>query len=174
MKHPLPTSIRLETDRLVLRLPRLDDASGTAEYLTDPQVMRFLGGETVPREKCTEVVQKWLDRWEQNGLGHFVLERRTDGRFVGRVGLIVWDTRTWRHTTLADGGAHAQPELGWALVGAHWGHGYATEAARAVRDLARRERRVERLISLIAPDPAMSSSGITREQVLSVDHAESE
>jgi RimJ/RimL family protein N-acetyltransferase len=144
-------SIRLETERLVLRPPRLADASGAAEYLTDPEVMRFLGGETVPRADVPEVVQKWLDRWEQNGLGHFVLERREDGRFLGRVGLVVWDTRTWRHTTLAEGGGHAQPELGWTLVRAHWGHGYATEAARAVRDWARRERRVDRLISLIAP-----------------------
>jgi RimJ/RimL family protein N-acetyltransferase len=31
-------------------------------------------------------------------------------------------------------GSHAQPELGWALIQAHWGFGYATEAAAAIRD----------------------------------------
>lgn len=149
-------TIRLETERLVLRLPRLDDAPAAAEYLTDPEVMRFLGGETVPHEDVPRVVEKWLDRWEQNGLGHFVLERREDGRFLGRVGLVVWDPRTWRHTTFAEGGGHAQPELGWTLVRAHWGHGYATEAARVVRDWARRERGVERLVSLIAPENVAS------------------
>jgi RimJ/RimL family protein N-acetyltransferase len=144
-------SIRLETGRLVLRLPRLDDASGVAEYLTDPEVMRFLGGETVPREDASEVVRKWLDRWRENGLGHFVLERPSDGRVLGRVGFVLWDTRTWRHTTRAEAGEHAQPELGWALARAHWGEGYATEAALVVRDWARGERHVGRLISLIAP-----------------------
>jgi RimJ/RimL family protein N-acetyltransferase len=145
-------NVRLETERLVLRVPRLEDAAGAAEYLTDPDVMRYLGGETVPRENATGVVKKWLDRWEADGFGHFAMERRRDGRFLGRVGLLVWDSRDWRHATLASAGAYAQPELGWTLARAHWGNGYATEAARAVCEWARRERGVERLISLIHPD----------------------
>jgi RimJ/RimL family protein N-acetyltransferase len=145
-------NIRLETDRLVLRPPRLDDAAGAADYLADPEVMRYLGGETVPRAHAPSVVQNWLDRWEANGFGHFAIERREDGCFLGRVAIIVWDTREWRHTTLADAGEYAQPELGWTLARAHWGNGYATEAARAVRYWARRECRIERLISLIHPD----------------------
>jgi RimJ/RimL family protein N-acetyltransferase len=54
-------------------------------------------------------------------------------------------------STFAEAGNHAQPELGWALVRACWGNGYATEAARAVREWSRRERGIGRLISLIAP-----------------------
>jgi RimJ/RimL family protein N-acetyltransferase len=146
----------LETERLIVRKPRLDDAEAAFEYLCDPEVMRFIGGETVPREACRDVVQKWLDRWETNGCGHFALERREDGRFLGRVGLIVWDSRTWAHTTLAEAGEGAQPELGWTLAREHWGRGYATEGARAVRDWARRERGLERLISLIHPDNVAS------------------
>jgi RimJ/RimL family protein N-acetyltransferase len=142
----------VETARLVLRMPRLEDAEGFAAYLADPDVMRFLGGDTVPREDAPAVVQTWLDRWESNGLGPFAVETREDGRLLGRVGFLVWDTRDWRHTTLAAGAEHAQPELGWALARAHWGNGYATEAARAARDWVRQERGVERLISLINPD----------------------
>jgi RimJ/RimL family protein N-acetyltransferase len=140
----------------VLRLPRLEDAPGIAEFLADPEVMRFLGGETVPPEDVPAVVQRWLDRWEQNGVGPFVVERQSDGRLLGRVGLLVWDTRTWQTSTFAEAGPHAQPELGWALGRAHWGQGYATEAALAVRDWARNERNVGRLISLIAPENAAS------------------
>jgi RimJ/RimL family protein N-acetyltransferase len=142
---------RLETLRLVLRVPRLDDAEAFSEYLADPEVMRFLGGETVQREDVPSVVRKWLGRWEANGVGPFAIERRDDGRVVGRAGIIVWDTRDWRNSTWTEAGEHAQPELGWALGRAHWGKGYATEAAGAVRDWAREERSVERLISLINP-----------------------
>jgi RimJ/RimL family protein N-acetyltransferase len=148
---PPPSSIPLESERLVLRLPRLDDAPAMAEYLTDPEVMRFIGGATVPREEVPDVVQKWLDRWQQNGLGHFVLERRSDGHVLGRVGFVLWDVRTWRQSTFAEAGEHAQPELGWALARAHWGQGYATEAALAVRGWGRRHADVGRLISLINP-----------------------
>ncbi len=140
----------------MLRLPRLADAEDAADYLEDPVVMRYLGGETVPREDATAVVQKWLDRWEVNGFGHFAVERRKDGRFLGRAGLIVWDTRDWRHATREGAGKYAQHELGWTLARRHWGKGYATEAAAAVRDWARRARGIERLISLIHPDNVRS------------------
>jgi RimJ/RimL family protein N-acetyltransferase len=140
----------------VLRLPRLEDAPAAAELLGNAEVMRFLGGETVPPEAVPAVVQKWIDRWELNDVGPFVLERREDGRFVGRAGVLVWDTRTWTHCSLAEAAAYAQPEIGWALARAHWGNGYATEAARAVRDWARAERGFDRLVSLIAPDNVAS------------------
>jgi RimJ/RimL family protein N-acetyltransferase len=141
----------LETARLGLRLPSLDDEEAAAELLTDPAVMRFLGGEVVPREHVREVIAKWLRRWDEDEIGPFVIERRRDRRVLGRAGLLVWDTRGWTHSTRAEAGRHAQPELGWALARAHWGAGYATEAARAVRDWAREERQLRQLISLIAP-----------------------
>jgi RimJ/RimL family protein N-acetyltransferase len=147
---------RLETERLVLRLPALADAEGAAEYLADPEVMRYLGGVTLPREDAPAVVQKWLDRWDANDVGPFAIERRADGRFLGRAGLLVWDTRDWRHATVPVAGEHAQLELGWVLARAYWGNGYATEAAHVVRDWARAERGVERLISLIHADNARS------------------
>jgi RimJ/RimL family protein N-acetyltransferase len=155
--------VRLETERLVLRLPRLEDAPAAAEYLGDPQVMRFLGGVTVPVEDAPEVVQKWLDRWELDGVGHLVIERRGDGAFLGRSGILVWDSRAWTHASFAEAGEHGQPELGWTLVRRHWGNGYATEAARAARDWARRERGIQRLISLV--NPANAASGRVAERL---------
>jgi RimJ/RimL family protein N-acetyltransferase len=68
----------------------------------------------------------------------------------------VWDTATWRFGTRAELGAQGEVELGWTLGREHWGHGYATEAARAVRDWAFRELRLTRLISIIHPDNAAS------------------
>jgi RimJ/RimL family protein N-acetyltransferase len=146
----------LKTERLGLRLPALDDEDAAAELLTDPAVMKFLGGEVVPREHVPDVIAKWLRRWDENDVGPFVIERRRDRRFIGRAGLLVWDTRGWTHSTLAEAGRHAQPELGWALARAHWGAGYATEAVRAVRDWAREERTMSHLISLIAADNGAS------------------
>jgi RimJ/RimL family protein N-acetyltransferase len=70
--------------------------------------------------------------------------------------MLIWVTRTWIHTSLSEAGPYVQPELGWGLVRAEWGNGYATEAARVVRDWARGERGIGRLISLIAPDNVAS------------------
>ena len=152
--------MRLETERLVLRLPRLEDADAAAEHLTDPEVMRFIGpdGATVPREACVDVVQRWLDRWAANGFGQFAVERREDGRFLGRAGLLVWDRADPAGWSPSDLSAAERPEvvLGWTLAREHWGHGYATEAATAIRDWAFRTLTFERLISIIHPDNAAS------------------
>jgi RimJ/RimL family protein N-acetyltransferase len=140
--------MQLHTERLRLRLPTPGDAEAAGELLGDPEVMRYLGGEPVPRDAWPAAVQKWIDRWAVNDIGTFVVERRADGRFLGRVGIIVWDTRGWTQSTRADAGEFAQPELGWAFARAVWGNGYATEAARAVRDAVS----YASLISVIHPD----------------------
>ncbi|HEV2591742.1 MAG TPA: GNAT family N-acetyltransferase [Gaiellaceae bacterium] len=120
----------LRTERLLLRPPTLDDVDLAGELLGDERVMRFLGGGVVPREAWPVVVEKWLERWRDNDMGVFLLEH--DGRFVGRCGILMWDTRTW--TLSKRGEPSAVPELGWTLAYDAWGNGYATEAARAVRD----------------------------------------
>jgi RimJ/RimL family protein N-acetyltransferase len=135
-------------------MPRPDDADGAVEQLTDPEVMRFLG-TTVPLDAIPDVIHKWLARWNENGFGPFAIERREDGRFVGRVGLLVWDTRTWQLSTLRDAAEHGQVELGWALARSAWGHGYAHEAALAARTWIRQQG-FERLISLINPENVRS------------------
>jgi RimJ/RimL family protein N-acetyltransferase len=141
----------LRTERLTLRLPTPDVPVG--KLVGDAEVMRFLGG-AVPEEAWPNVAARWVERWEVNGMGPFVIERRADGAFLGRAGIHVWDTRKWEPTTFADAGEFAQPELGWALVRDAWGNGYATEAAAAVRDWAL--ERVDALVSVIAPDNTRS------------------
>ena len=140
----------IETDRLLLREPRPDDAPAFASLLTDPEAMRFLGGQ-VPLDAVPTVVQRWIDDWRENGVGKLVVELR-DGSVAGRVGINVWDERGWTQSTFAQAGSSARPELAWAFAREHWGHGYATEAAAAVRAWVRDGRRVDgELISVVNP-----------------------
>jgi RimJ/RimL family protein N-acetyltransferase len=139
----------IRTERLLLRPPRLEDVPQLS-FLRDPEVMRFIGGvEDLPVE---EIVQRWLDRWDADGYGYLLVERHDDGVLVGRSGLVLWDTSgAWRPSTLAEAGAHGQPELGWALAREHWGRGYAAEAARAARAWAFGELGIARLVSITDP-----------------------
>lgn len=144
----------LETARLFLRPPRLDDAEALLEFVGDEEVMRRIGDEPGGREKAEAFVDRWIKRWERNEVGQFIVER--DGQLIGRVGLIVWDRRTWETSAYDLVGDHAQEELGWALVRRAWGHGYATEAAHAVKIWCHEERGIKGLVSLIAPDNVRS------------------
>ncbi|MGG7379107.1 GNAT family N-acetyltransferase, partial [Escherichia coli] len=68
----------------------------------------------------------------------FIIETAAPSlQVVGQAGLMIFDTRGWTPSTRANAGRHAQPELGWALIQEHWHHGYATEAAAAIREWAR-------------------------------------
>jgi RimJ/RimL family protein N-acetyltransferase len=139
----------LQTERLVLRPVRSDDVDAFLEMAADGEVMPWVGDEPGGRELAAELVARWCSRWETNGVGPFAM--LLDGVVIGRTGFVVWDTRDWRTTSYDVAGAHAVSELGWAITSRYWGHGYATEAARAARAWAYEERGIDRLISLIDP-----------------------
>ena len=127
----------IETERLLLRRPNAADVESPPAWLSDPEVMDWLGGIEPP----TEVVRLWLEQWERFPTGKFLVQRRDDGALIGRVGTNYYDMETWQRSPAGE------PELGWALAREHWGNGYATEAALAVREWLR----APRLVSLIAP-----------------------
>ena len=97
--------MQLETERRVLRLPRLDDAEAVLKLYSDPEGMRFIGGVQAEIVDDPEyIVRVWLERWDANGFGQLVAERREDGAVVGRIGLVVWDTRPWELSSLPEAG----------------------------------------------------------------------
>ena len=128
----------IETERLLLRKPTAADVEDPPPFLADPRVMEFLGGLEDPRS----VVQSWVEGWQVFPAGKLVVEIPS-GERIGRVGFNFYDPARWTRSRLPD----ARPELTWALAYEHWGKGYATEAAVAVRDWFGRTG----VISLISP-----------------------
>ena len=117
-----------------MRTPTPRDADALYDLFGDSEVMRGLGREPVSAsEEARALVDGGIDGWRRDGLGPFVVETAgANPRVVGRAGLVIFDSRSWTPSTWADAGLFAQPELGWALIRAYWGHGYATEAAAAM------------------------------------------
>jgi RimJ/RimL family protein N-acetyltransferase len=148
----------LYTERLCLRAPTPHDAEALYDLFADEEVMEGLGREPVSAvEDVRAMIEGMIRGWRTEGLGPFILETAaTDQQVVGQAGLMIFDTRGWTPSTWAKAGNHAQPELGWALIRAHWGHGYATEAAAAIRDWAHECRSIDRLVSLISSDNVRS------------------
>jgi RimJ/RimL family protein N-acetyltransferase len=135
----------IETKRLLLRKPVLEDAPGLLKAFADPEAMRFIGdGSTTDLPGAEQAVGRWLERWDAWKIGMFVIDRTEDACVLGRAGFLRWDPETWEI-----GGP--ETELGWGLARAHWGRGYATEAALALRDWGVAERGLTRLVSLIRP-----------------------
>ncbi|NCT90663.1 GNAT family N-acetyltransferase [Cellulomonas sp. APG4] len=116
----------LRTDRLLLRAFGPDDVAAFAAMNADPVVMEHFVRPQTPAE--TEAFVARIEaHWREHGWGLWALERRDTGAFIGYTGL--WPVRFE---------ATFQPrvEVGWRLAAAHWGHGFATEAAHAALDHA--------------------------------------
>jgi RimJ/RimL family protein N-acetyltransferase len=130
----------LSTERLLLRMFRESDLDGYAAMFADPEVTRYIGeGRTLPRWEAWRSMAAMLGHWQLRGYGMWALERRSDGELVGRAGL--WNPEGWPGI-----------EAGWTLRREFWGHGYATEAARASLEFAFHELKLPRIISLIHPE----------------------
>ena len=144
-------SLRLFTDRLSLRPATVQDAEALYGLFADPQVMEGLGITPVSAlDEAVAMIDQGIESWRTDALGPFVFENPAR-QLVGQAGLMVFDSRGWTPSNRANAGRHAQPELGWALVRAHWGQGYATEAAAAIRAWAYESHTIDGLVSLITP-----------------------
>jgi RimJ/RimL family protein N-acetyltransferase len=117
----------LETERLRLRLFRLEDVDDVLAYRSLPEVMRYLYGEPERRGEVEDLViaRSSMTRLRLDGDGiALAMERRSDARVIGEVTLRVRS---------AD---HRQGEIGFLLHPDAQGQGYAREAAAAALDLA--------------------------------------
>ncbi|MFD9129504.1 GNAT family N-acetyltransferase [Kitasatospora sp. NPDC059571] len=111
----------LRTDRLLLRRWRESDLAPWAAMNADPEVREHLG-DLLTREQSDASVARFRAEADARGYGWWAVEVVADGAFVGFAGLDPVD----------DGLPFAGVEIGWRLARPAWGHGYATEAARAV------------------------------------------
>lgn len=113
----------LQTERLGFRLWSPSDFDLAMGLWGDPEVTRLFGGP-FPPEQVQERLSFEIANWQSSGVQYWPIFLLDSGEHVGCCGL-----RPYR------------PEerifmIGYHLRRAHWGFGYATEAARAARDFA--------------------------------------
>lgn len=119
----MPSAPTLRTQRLVLRAWREEDRAPLAEMSAHAVVMEHYP-ETWGRCRSDAFVDRIAAVWAEHGYGLWALERQDTGDFIGYTGL--WPAEFEAPFTPA-------VEVGWRLAAAHWGQGFATEAARAAR-----------------------------------------
>jgi len=161
---------RLDSDRLVLRRVTPDDLPFYRRLHALPQVAEHLypGGRPRSPDETAAWLRYTLASYEQLALGYLAVVRQDDGALIGRCGLmdLVVESaapehrirRGWfgREGTPADVALTFETELGYTFEPAVWGQGFATEAARCVRDYARDVLRLPYTVSAILPQNARS------------------
>ncbi len=115
----LPT---LETERLLLRPPELDDFVRWCEMMSDEATTRYIGG-VLPPALVWRSIMAMRGAWDLTGVSMFSVIDKASGAWIGRVG--PWQPFEWPGT-----------EVGWSMHPAAQGRGLAFEAAVACMDYA--------------------------------------
>jgi RimJ/RimL family protein N-acetyltransferase len=155
----------LETARLILRPWEDRDRPLFADFVADPEVMRFY-----PRPKTRKEADAWIDAniaGLARGTNAFLAaERKSDGAFMGLIGSAEFSF------TLP---GNPRREIGWLLGRAFWGQGYAPEGARASLDHAFGVLGLPEIVAFtyhgnLPSQRVMQKLGMTRDPADDFDH----
>jgi RimJ/RimL family protein N-acetyltransferase len=134
----------LETPRLILRPPRLEDFEGWAAFMADGEASKFIGGPQV-RPVAWRGFLQISGAWLVQGYSMFSVEEKASGRWIGRLG--PWVPEGWPGT-----------EVGWGIIPEAQGRGYAIEGSIAAIDWAFDHLGWTEVIHCIDPDNAPSQA----------------
>ncbi len=132
-------SVVVETERL--RGEPIGDAHNQAlsALLGDPRVGATLGGVLSPRQVAA-LTDTMAQHWGRHGFGYWVWREKATGAVIGRGGLS--RTRV---------GGRDEVEVGWAVVPARWGEGFASELGGASVDHAFTALGLDELVAFTLP-----------------------
>jgi len=136
---------QIETERLFLRPPTEDDAPAMHAIFGDMRVMEWLDRDAPDTpEKILERAQRHERFFRELGHGMYLVRVKDTGELAGDCGVMPLEAKG------------PGVEIGWRFAPAHWGKGYATEAARAVLDDIYARTDLDEILAVTRADNARS------------------
>lgn len=148
LEGPGPEAI-LETERLRLREMTRADLPALRAILQDPVCMKAYEGAFSDEEVEQWLVKQQL-RYAVDGFGLWAVLDKLSDEMIGQCGL-----------TMQDAGGRPVVEVGYLFRRDRWGHGYATEAARACKRYAFDVLDEDEVFSIIR-DSNLASQAVAR------------
>lgn len=116
----------IHTPRLILRQWQQSNYEPYIAMNMDAAVMRYFPALQTSEDTIAQI-ERFKTFIDENRYGFFALERKDTGTFIGFTGLSKPRFESFFTPCV---------EIGWRLDKAHWGQGFAQEAARACLELA--------------------------------------
>lgn len=139
----------IKTPRLILRPWRDEDAEPFAALNCDPAVMEHFQAP-LTRAESDAAIERIRGQFAREGFGLWAVEVPGVAPFIGFTGL---SRPPWWPEVV---------EVGWRLAHAHWGKGYATEAARAALEYGFGTVGLDEIVSFVVPSNVRSQAVMTR------------
>ena len=132
----------IETERLTLRRLVISDQQAFDTLFAGEEVMESSDDGPLTTKQVGVWLKHQIAVYEKNsGVELLAVEIKSTSELIGYCGL----------TQFRDIGGLPEVEVGYRLIRKFWGYGYASEAARAVRNYAFSELNLPRLVALIEP-----------------------
>lgn len=132
----------IETERLLLRVPKIEDFERYAEVLGNEAAARHIGGH-LPRGGAWRRFLQMPGAWALQGFAMFSVVEKSSGRCLGQMG--PWKPDGWPGN-----------EIGYVFHPDAWGKGYAVESAVAAIDWSFANLGWDDIIHCISPDNTAS------------------
>lgn len=141
----------LETARLRLQPLALADAAFILALVNEPSWLQYIGDRNVHSlDDARRYLREGpLAMYDRHGFGLYRIERKSDGVSLGLCGLIQRE-------------ALETADIGYALLPAYWGQGYAFEAAQASLDYGNRVLGLNPIAAITLPDNPRSIALLQR------------
>jgi RimJ/RimL family protein N-acetyltransferase len=144
----------VETERLLIRKWNDEDAAAVEGIYLKPEVMQFIPGGVWSPDRTARTITRMRELDTERGYGFYPIVVKSLGTIVGHCGL---------------GNLEQTPEIevAYILDSPYWGHGYASEAARAIIANGLSTLNIPRIVAVAFPEnvrsiAVMRSVGMTR------------
>ncbi len=134
--------IILETERLILRTLELEDIESVMNFWGDVEVMKYCGGAGT-KERELKALKYYINMQNEKGFSPYLIIRKESSEILGVCG---FNPPTNGYDT----------ELMYHFAKKYWGQGYATEAAKACIEYAKKHLKIKRIGASIAPENIVS------------------
>jgi RimJ/RimL family protein N-acetyltransferase len=147
------TAPEIETRRLRLRPFTMDDADDLYLIFSDAEVMKHItGGKVRTRAETETGLRRTIKAWKTRGFGFWAVTVKEQNTVIGYCGYMPLEETE-------------EIELAYGIARAHWGKGYATEAARACLRYGFEEMRLDNIAAVVNPQNVHSQRVLEKHRM---------
>lgn len=131
----------LTTERLLIRMIKIEDAPFLVALMNDKDWIRYIGdrGIRTLEEAEAYIKARFFKSYEEHGFGFYGIVLKDTFEMIGIVGLI--DREGLDHI-----------DIGYGMLPQFRGKGYAFEATKAIFEYASNTLKLEKIVAIVNPD----------------------
>ncbi|MCF6169110.1 GNAT family N-acetyltransferase [Lutibacter sp.] len=134
------TNVLIETDRLILREFKLNDAQAVYNFASDVEVQEYTGDAILTKlNQAKEIIEHvWFSDYKKYGYGRWAVVYKPENKVIGFAGLKYLPELN-------------ETDIGFRFLPEYWGIGIATEVSREILKYGFETLKLEKILGIVMP-----------------------